>query len=1265
MSGRRSRNAADPGGDAEALLAGREPLSARRLLEVIHVVNPTGLDLAPAESARRYALKGRLQSLLIERYREELVVSPEPGDSGVVSLRHRYLGLDACHATLTSLAEGARAWVRFQLDTGAHEEEAPPRCEDPPSRRDRRPARPSKDPLTLGREALSQFDYEAARAAFEDALGRPELATDAAVELLTLLVDVLALDREALALEAELSPPALGQVEVRALLGTAAARVGDLERSARLLRGSTDPRTADACAILARGALARLDLDEAGRLVGDLRARAPGHEALLALEGALAEARARAREPAEMEARELWERGEVDAAEAAARGILGRWPESELARRVLRAATQQRRESSAQELRRGAEEAAARGDTEGAERLARELRALGAPDEALERRVVSAREEARFAAVRVRADALHARAEGGALAEGLRAWSGADAEARSLALARAPAAAYGWLDRALSRGARPGESLVGAILALVDAEAKLAAGDPEGALAATSPHAEALAFVPRHGEVAAEARRRGATLRAARASERLARCAEALLQGDPRAARCALDAVDLQDVPVDQRGEHASLVARVKEAEALASEAERVRALEVSGDLVGARDAVERLVSLPGADLAAWGAKRAELSASLRARWRAQVLTGDDDATDLVALSSELSLDQHAPWRLGAGGVLIHACSGGRWLLVRVLDPGTGRLRRRVLVHTPEAVDPSSLSLAGEVAWFAAHNGWALGLDLGSADIVAWRSVFSPGAVPWWCRKVFFLCGRYAWGYRRQGDRPSFEVVDLAGSGASRILPNTAQGINIQGSPLGVMAIVDGSREPWSLRIFGERGEPRATAPLLHSQAPMGVEGHPTVGGLVVLCAPRSEATRERALHCYCTGPDRRPGALRRILEGWNEQPVALQVARDLGLLYVLTAVPEGTRWLFALEPSGDVLEVAWRVTVPAASDLLGDGFGRRAVLLVAGAEGPVAIGLGASAPELTHLRPLPRRVMPNLGPKLFCKAQSRPVDAKDEILKRVRGSSREAMEAWVLRELRRRQPDAAVDLCREAMQVGLGKVTKPGITILAERFPGRPEVVLLDASLAAVEGRWSEVLTLLAPLEHEALEDGLAAHALHLRGLAQLRLGDPAAACATWASGARRDPGCCGMAAGAELLRPLPDSVLEDASASSPLTLVRLALREAEACLGRGDGPSALRALERPEVIAVYDSVCEARSAAAAMLSSPEGDGARARALVTVGAWVEAQVTGVHSAQQARLPWPEVPWEEDQRVELLARAQAWLEAQDRQGTSD
>ncbi len=99
----------------EGLLEGRATATLDRLLELVRGTNPTRRSaLDPDEARRRYALKARLQSLVIACHGASLVVVATR-TPGVVALRLAGRRGDACHAVVAALEPPARAWVEAGL----------------------------------------------------------------------------------------------------------------------------------------------------------------------------------------------------------------------------------------------------------------------------------------------------------------------------------------------------------------------------------------------------------------------------------------------------------------------------------------------------------------------------------------------------------------------------------------------------------------------------------------------------------------------------------------------------------------------------------------------------------------------------------------------------------------------------------------------------------------------------------------------------------------------------------------------------------------------------------------------------------------------------------------------------------------------------------------------------------------------------------------------------------------------------------------------
>ena len=80
-------------------MAGRTSATARDLIRMIHRINPTKAGVEAQKAAYRYRLKARLQSLLIRRFGEGLIVEqPNVNQPQLIGIRLRNFDEDACHA---------------------------------------------------------------------------------------------------------------------------------------------------------------------------------------------------------------------------------------------------------------------------------------------------------------------------------------------------------------------------------------------------------------------------------------------------------------------------------------------------------------------------------------------------------------------------------------------------------------------------------------------------------------------------------------------------------------------------------------------------------------------------------------------------------------------------------------------------------------------------------------------------------------------------------------------------------------------------------------------------------------------------------------------------------------------------------------------------------------------------------------------------------------------------------------------------------------
>lgn len=93
-----------------------EPVELRVLCDWIRRTNPTGLALTEAERSQRYRFKAQLQSVLIERFDDQLQIR-RTADPRIVGLGIRGRHGDAGHARLCDLSDAAR--LRLGASAGA------------------------------------------------------------------------------------------------------------------------------------------------------------------------------------------------------------------------------------------------------------------------------------------------------------------------------------------------------------------------------------------------------------------------------------------------------------------------------------------------------------------------------------------------------------------------------------------------------------------------------------------------------------------------------------------------------------------------------------------------------------------------------------------------------------------------------------------------------------------------------------------------------------------------------------------------------------------------------------------------------------------------------------------------------------------------------------------------------------------------------------------------------------------------------------------
>ena len=572
------------------MLAGRARVDVHQLVALIASVNPTGRNLSAREEAARYEEKARLQSELLRRFGELVLV--EETAPGVVALTLAETGQHAAHCPVDALDEDVRSRVRLALDVGGgvHDPRAPVPS-DRSSALDVRASGNGAGGVAEGKRALEEWDYERARRCFEDAARRRPDDAEAAVALLELLVEHLAQDVDAEEAAGRMSTTLQRNPTVRALRAIGAARRGRIAQALELVRDLEGARAIEAWALLGAGALERGDMPLARRSREALAAAAPAHPLLLAIDEHLASERDRERRIEEERLLEEECAGlEGDALARRARDLILRHGHSVVAVDLIARVEARRRSERARELLLRADEHEAAGDDDAAVAAWREAIAHGAEPEPL---------TARLAAAEARAAARSAARRGAEIVEAfltdresaLARWLEADASARAAASASLDPEALASIELAdlvarAGAGARP-KSVARAALALREAGEAIAAGQAKLGERLLNEHARMLDSLPIAAELRARIAeldaiaRRGAARRALEAAE------EALLSGDLDVCRAQLARARAQDLAEADRERRSAIASRIESLERQRSFALAVTSREAASDWAG------------------------------------------------------------------------------------------------------------------------------------------------------------------------------------------------------------------------------------------------------------------------------------------------------------------------------------------------------------------------------------------------------------------------------------------------------------------------------------------------------------------------------------------------------------------------------------------------------------------------------------------------------------------------------------------------------
>lgn len=1256
--------------DADDVLAGRRPARIDELFELIHAVNPTDRRVDEGERAAAYAVKARLQSVLIERFGEFLVVDAADGAAGVVGLRHRTYAKDACHAVLRELSGPAQAWVRLQRDLRLAEDtdgDATGAAEPAP-----RPAATAAEPsdsmphgradaLARGEAALSEWDFEQARSLLQQALGEgpvdgaDALRVQAARVLLRLLVDHLVDDAAAWALRADLG--GVHDPEVRCLLALAAARSGEAAAAEKAIDGVEHERRCDVVLALAELALTTRDLAAVDRLLARVRPGSEHHGRALEVAKAAAGQRAAAVEPLERQLDAAFVAGDRAGAEELLREVRALHPQSDVARRVQAELRRAQHDDEVAQLAAWADHALRAGDPDAARAHVLRLEVLGASPPELAARVAEAM--ARRTAEREQAEiAALTQALGGDVSPRVvdSLWSVSD-RVRALALAGVDRDEVTWLvDLGAVRGQAACAAAAAAARDLAHAECLSRDGEVDAALDLAARH-EALARQSKHGAALLEHLRAEVTKRRRADALECLQAAEDALGHDPTRAADLLGRLDKGALDRELHARVQHVEQRVLSMQRMVRARQRIADTEAAGDWLAARATVrELLLEDDNTERDALLDKQFALTERIRALWVEATARGADVAREIDLLDTMRKANVQV-FVTPDGEEVVFADVSGTRVLVMVLNLSAVERSRAVLLRTPDPmehvdqhVDADSITLFG-----ALHM---LRLQLDPLEVDAWQSFASLGSAMAAPDAVLVIPGeRYLWLTWDDDADDAVAVVDrqrwtkVHNAGAwDTIVP-------LHGSTGPVVAVGSENGNDIAflnargVRTFSERGRRVFHTAVLD----------PAARGIVVLYSePRSAAdgagVTVLASLLTCAGEWLSSFELGVANDAVGVRQAA--TASTCGCVFVAASLREGGDLLLALTAEGDGFAEVWRTPFGRSASLAQDATSRH-VRVLTQEDTPVRV-LDRQRPQFAP--PAPRLALPNGAPFHTCRwaaALADRVQAYACVWSLLDAPTAAARLADVLTRPLERDDLLALYQCAQ-----LARLEEPVWERLARAYGSDPVVVMLAGERLTANEEYEPALNALAVLDLDTVDRPIAQHVRHIRGLCHLALGNEEDARRELQHGLQVGAHACDLDRIAQIVDALLDPI-DDAprAGDRPVYEFVRSLRRADAARARGDLAAAHRELEHRLVRDQDEPQAWARLADLYLQSSEAPDRASPRHQAHAGlghlrqAWVLAEFV---TAMERPLHWPlllgQATWSVARIDAIEAAARAWLD---------
>lgn len=1155
--------------ELEDILAGRVSVTALELIRLIRRINPTKKDIAQKETEKRYRIKAQLQSLFINKFKNDLQVIPDPNDERLVSLKLKHFDDNACHAVVSELDDQARSWVQMEMDLETIQNPEFRNSTPVPSIMEytksaaktintqmplKQEVYSSDELLVLGAKALEVYDYHACEDFLSRAFSVSRGALPAAQALFEFLVDYLAAYARVIELWDSLAKESRKDSRVSAKLALALARTGRIEEALACLDLSRDPSAMEVYVLGCEYYISQNAPDESERLCKILSSSRdhPFASETRALFKRIEQLRIDQMNPMEKQMLNHWQKGFHDVADSLAEKILEKIPGHITAKKIHMDFTRMQQKKK---IRRFLDQADRAGAAEDFSREAMLLKkALDISDDDIGQKIKARLENATLAAQKQREQKeIHEVAslwQKNEQEKSIMMYISLSRDQQHQCLALLKDEHFFWTDELTASVSRIKPDKAAEIVLALGKACRMMDNneDPLLVLEKINDVGDLVQHIQAGQKLMVRAKNQ-VQAREAEKSQRLLKKTASLL-ADKRIdqAQKYIRTINVKQLDLQNKKKLERVMADL-EKQVYIQDLEQAYTVSINRqNYFTARETAQKLARLmPGGQDRIWLKKADEQTISIKKSMSLVQMK----SSELEQIGLEASFwKADITWWNECNGFAAIMADGHRiilvscpdcWLFVRIFDSKTQKFDQAIMMRPPTKMDIPTLRLDEDKIWMCGGNGGVLSITLDPLDILFWKdcSIF--------VKKDHVL--EDIWLFPRQNNiwlhcrsleqsqREAALVINLEQQREVRTV--WIEGVPWMVNQRGEYYLCDSALDSDVIKIYSGIGKQET---LFTKKLPGAVEGgamHPDGIHMVFLVYDDQDMDlfgeeldeTDTCLYIEVVPIDSSHPATRKIPGSRGELANGIATSMETGLVFVHyynNINGEYLPCLSAFKLNQDGFKELYMVRVPNGFIFATDHVSNKVAGVASGKNGIQSVLLDQKKPwfDLSDSTPKVKKDIPSLEQYFPCKMPTgKQYDKFIDYRLRVQFTSIKDIRQifYNMKQKDYSDPDDvfAFHAALIGDQIHFALATE--IEQWAyETFPDHPRTLMIKADHALNNQDWPRIVALLKEVKISDLDDGTAGHICHLLGLGLFFTGEVKEAVKVWSRGKKLKRNSC-----------------------------------------------------------------------------------------------------------------------------------------------